>query len=265
MKGALGKKPEPATTTAPKAGGASATPVAAKGGKGDLRKAAGAVGFAEGSKMLAPSGPAAAPKSPAPAAPSKTATVSNDITDGPYGWKSKFDVTFTEDACLVSVKVKLEAQEGVSEEDVQKVAAQSTKAFGEFFSGKYKLTDATTKKVFPLKASVTFVTTGEHLVVKLRKGEGRDNLSNWFVKSQGIVRAHELGHQLGLKDEYIDAGAPSRKDAAAAGVKTDNSLMGNFWAEGVSTATVKPRHATELAGFIGGGTGGQYTASAVEP
>lgn len=145
-----------------------------------------------------------------------------------------------------------------------KVAAQAKAAFTQFFDNKYKLTDGKTKKVFPIRASVDFVTANPHVVVKLRKGEGRDSLSNWYVKSQGVVRAHELGHQLGLKDEYIDAGASNRKDAEAPGVKTDNSLMGNFWTEGVDTAAVKTRHAQDIANLIGGAKGNIYSAAAIE-
>lgn len=262
MKNALARKPAP-TTSNPRA--TAPAGAAAKGAKEDLRKAAGAVGFAEGSRMLAPPAAAVAGKAPAPAAPPKATQVSQHISDAPYGWTSKFDVSFTEKECLIALRVKLEAQDGVSAEDVARVAAQSKTAFTRFFDNRFKLTDGKTGKVFPIRTTVDFVDADPHLVVKLRKGQGRDNLSNWFVQSEAIVRAHELGHQLGLKDEYIDPGAESRKDASAPGVRTDNSLMGNFWAEGVDTAAVKTRHAQDIANLVGGAKGNTYSAAAMEP
>lgn len=247
------KRPAPAATRAAPTPTPVATPAA--GGKDGLRKAAGAAGFEAGSRMLSP-----APK--APEAP-KTRTIEQSIRDDQYGWTAKFDVTFANNECQVVVKCKLDAQEGVTAEDVAKVQADSRTAFGQFFDNKYKLTDKATNQAYPMRVSVVFTDKDPHLVVKLRKGKGHDNLSNWFVQSEPIVRAHELGHQLGLKDEYIDSTTTNRKDAAAPGVKQDNGLMGNFWTEGVATASVKQRHADELANRIGSGSGASYSATPI--
>ena len=68
---------------------------------------------------------------------------------------------------------------------------------------------------------------------------------------------------MGLKDEYIDSGAPSRKDAAAPGVHTDNSIMGNYFTEGQDKAQAKLRHAEVFASHIGAALGTQYAASEI--
>lgn len=52
-----------------------------------------------------------------------------------------------------------------------------------------------------------------------------------------LVLAHECAHMvLGASDEYANASVAARQ------VYTDNSLMGNYYAEGMETAELKPRH-----------------------
>lgn len=231
--------------------------------RADLRRQASAAGFAEGSRMLAPLSPAGqdTTRASAQSGPGTvSATVNETIQDTPYGWQSRFDVSFNDKECLITIRMKIEALEAVSAEDVAKVQAEASAAFLRFFDNKFRLIDRKTNKAYAMRVGLVWSDKDPHLVVKLRKGKGRDTVSNWFVQSDPIVRAHELGHQLGLKDEYIDPSAANRKDENAPGVKTDNSLMGNFWAEGVSTASVKTRHAQDIANRIGAATGNTYNA-----
>jgi len=87
--------------------------------------------------------------------------------------------------------------------------------------------------------------------VRLSRGPGRDDKTHWYVSgSIPMDRAHELSHALGLRDEYIDASVPRRRNAAAPGVFDDHSLLGNYYNEGVAQAEVKLRHAQQLAADI---------------
>ncbi len=252
----LTKKPPEATqaTTAPRRRvDEAATP------RQDLKRQAATLDYEQGRQLLSPA-------APVPAAPAKTksATVSNQISDAPYGWTSKYDVSVTDAECRITVKAKIEPQTGVTPEDVTKIKADTAAGFTRIWDNKFRLTDRATSKALPLRVSLVYVETGEHLAVKLRAGAGRDNMSNWFVQSTDPdTRAHELGHLMGLKDEYIDSGAPSRKDAAAPGVHTDNSIMGNYFTEGQDKAQAKLRHAEVFAAHIGAALGTQYTASEV--
>ena len=82
-------------------------------------------------------------------------------------------------------------------------------------------------------------------------GSGRDNRRLWFVDSIPIDRAHELSHQLGLLDEYIDpAGAAPTQRGGAASSRT-SSLLGDYYTEGIANAEVKLRHGEQLATAIG--------------
>ncbi len=84
------------------------------------------------------------------------------------------------------------------------------------------MTDTASHTQYNLRAEVQFVDSGEHYTVALHDGpDGNGNLTNWYTRNHDETLAHELGHQLGLKDEYIDARAPDRATAASPGVHTD--------------------------------------------
>lgn len=193
----------------------------------------------------------------------KESTTSGNIdkyqTDKPYGWKYGYDFTVGADSCNINMKVNFDAQDGVSKADVARVQKETQSAVAKYYNKKHKLTDKATGKAVPVSFTVQFVEKNEHLKVKLHPGDGRDNLSNWYVNSKPIVRAHEMGHQLGLKDEYVDANAPSRATATSPGIFKDNSLMGNFWAEGVDKAGLKGRHTNMLADDMSSASGKKYT------
>lgn len=101
--------------------------------------------------------------------------------------------------------------------------------------------------------------SGADLNIKLYKGSGTNTLSKWYVDSlEGITRAHELGHALGLKDEYVSSKAENRQTRLSPGVYEDNSLMGDYKTEGVEKAEVKIRHGDVLADDISKVTGRSF-------
>jgi len=194
----------------------------------------------------------------------KPTEVKNKIKDGPYGWTSSYDVDFTEKECLIVIRVKLSpADSTVTAKDIEKTQADAASSFKKLWDNKFKITDKSTGKVYALRLSLTFTSDKPHITATLKPGTGRANLSTWYVTPKSrITMAHELGHQLGLKDEYVDSRVPERKDDKASGVHKDHSLMGNYYAEGVDKAEVKERHADTIASHIGAATGRTLDASA---
>jgi hypothetical protein len=184
--------------------------------------------------------------------------VSQNIADDQYGWKSEYDVSFTPDDCHIKVKIKLNPQAGVSADDLKTVKSQSTTAIQKYWDKQFILADLGTQKKYWIRVTPEFVDAGESLTVSVHAGEGRDDLSNWYVKSDDTTRAHEFGHQLGLKDEYIDDTTINRKDKNAPGVHQDNSLMGNYYDEGIGSATVKVRHGESFGRDIAAVTGHNF-------
>ena len=186
-------------------------------------------------------------------------TQSHNVSDGPYGWTSAYDIHITDAEVTVTIGAQINADPGVTPAQVLRVQTVTATEFQRYWDSRFNLKDAT-GRARPLRVRLDFASAAPHLQIALHAGAGRDDLSNWFVDSQPIDRAHELGHQLGLKDEYVDATAPNRATAASPGVFTDHSLMGNYPTEGVGGADVRQRHGDQIASDISTATGTAFTA-----
>jgi hypothetical protein len=85
---------------------------------------------------------------------------------------------------------------------------------------------------------VSFVSTGEHVAVTVKRGPGRSNMRLWYTTDSGRVAAHEVGHLLGNPDEYEDLNCPSRNPV------NTSSIMDRV------DGPVAPRHCTRICGAI---------------
>jgi hypothetical protein len=188
--------------------------------------------------------------------------VANQIEHPPFSWLAAYEVVFTETEIQLKIKAKLEPQPGVSKDDLLALGLTATDGFRSYYDSKFVLTDNANGKQLLLRCAVAFVESGEHYTIKVFPGASSGgNRRKWFAGWPGITCAHELGHQLGLKDEYIEARAPDRATATSPGVHTDNSVLGNYYTEGKDKAEVKLRHAQTIAGHIGSASGRAFTVS----
>jgi hypothetical protein len=183
----------------------------------------------------------------------KTYRVNRAYRDGPYGGTAKYDVRVTAKAITMIVGIRLSPKKGVTAAQVRKVKSASQAIFKQKYDGRFRLTEIPYKPR-PLKATVRFSGKAHHNVA-LHKGSGRDNAANWYVKGDNTTRAHEIGHLLGLLDEYADSASPDRA------VHTDNSLMGNYYQEGIKTANLKKRHGNVFARDISKASGRKFYRS----
>jgi|GEM_PF-1330407 LysM repeat protein len=187
-------------------------------------------------------------------------SVSHHVTDAPYGWDSNYSLEITDTEATITINVHINPDAGVGAADVARVQRQTALEFQRYWDHRFMLTGPDGNEI-QLRVNLTFDTgAAADLTIALHAGDGRDDLSNWFVAGDSTTRAHELGHQLGLRDEYIDAAAPSRATAASPGVFTDNSIMGNYYDEGIPNADVRMRHGDQLATDISAATGMNFTA-----
>ncbi|MGN6104310.1 MAG: RHS repeat-associated core domain-containing protein [Kofleriaceae bacterium] len=180
-----------------------------------------------------------------------------------YSWP-RFEVKFTDTEIQLKVKVRLQpAEYGViTRETMDDVAAHAGESFRKLFDNKFVLTDKNNGEKLTLRTAVEFVDQDEHrgvwLYRELRRGKADIWAVEWRTKMKTTF-AHELGHHLGLPDEYATAweGRPE----GSPGVYTDHSLMGSYKSEGPDKAALKLRHGQRIADLIGGATGRSFTAS----
>jgi hypothetical protein len=167
-------------------------------------------------------------------------------------WDASFDVTFDEDAstptCWLTINVKLNPDDGITEDQVRDTRIRVRSRFSLLWDSKFIFHEKRTvwaDRDWLLRPEVKFVDSGQHLTVNLHKGKGADNRQNWYLESPEYTYAHEISHQMGLLDEYENVGVPNRK------VYDDHSIMGDYYKEGMTEATAKARHGERLAAIIG--------------
>jgi LysM repeat protein len=184
---------------------------------------------------------------------------SQQMDDAPYQWASAYEIEVYPAEVIVTICVQVNPDAGVTTAQVSAVQEVTEVEFERYFDTRFVLREPIGDPR-PLRVRLDFSPPAPHLVVALHAGAGRDNLSNWYVDSEAIDRAHELGHQLGLRDEYVDASAASRSSNTSPGVHTDHSIMGNYYTEGIGEADVRDRHGDQLATDISDATGRDFTA-----
>jgi hypothetical protein len=124
-----------------------------------------------------------------------TVEVEAPWTDGVYSWTAAFTLTSTgEGAHTASLSIHLDGPRDAEREQAWEAAIEDMWSRGE------------------LLLDVTFVDSAAaaHSTVEVRPGEGWSNAGTWFAEDGGLVVAHEVGHQLGLFDEYPDPAVPHR-------------------------------------------------------
>ena len=178
-------------------------------------------------------------------------TVSEEITDGPYGWTSGYDIEIDEAKCVVKITIKIELEAG---EDVE-ITDEMKKRWEEGIENKWseKFTLAREGKgehceEYKVIVDVQFVDSGAHVKVKVVKNSGhRSNRSEWDTADDGDTAAHEAGHMLGQKDEYPDSDSPERE------VTDSSSVMHT------PSGSVQRGHYQDFADWVSAKTGESYS------
>ncbi len=136
----------------------------------------------------------------------RVAAVSRWSGDGVYGQTAKFTLTTTPDGVMhARLKVKLtgardDKREASWEHEIEK-----------FWSNK------------EFSLDVEWVESGEDNTVHVSRGSGRENSANFYTSTDKWVASHEIGHLLGLNDEYVDRSDRHRL------IGESNSIMRASW------------------------------------
>ncbi len=117
-------------------------------------------------------------------------------SDGTYGWDAAFDLTSTgEGVFTATVNIYLDGERDEERE------AEWEEAVEEMWGDE------------SLTVDVNFVDSEDdaHSTVEVRAGDGWANAGTWFEGDDGLTVAHEVGHHLGLFDEYRDRNDADRE------------------------------------------------------
>lgn len=183
--------------------------------------------------------------------------VSLSIDDGPYGWEAAFSWETLGFASQLSIRVHIQGDSSINTRQVLAIQKASQREFQRYFDHKF-LFQCKNKEPLPVMTRLHFTDYQPHLCVTLHPGSGATELTNWYIGEPHIHLAHELGHQVGLLDEYHDIHSPRRNDDAPEGIFRDHSLMGNYQAEDWKKADIKLRHGKRIAHLITQESGEEY-------
>ncbi|MYM65612.1 PEP-CTERM sorting domain-containing protein [Pseudoduganella sp. FT55W] len=123
---------------------------------------------------------------------------------GPYSWDYSYTRSFDGTKLVKDIQIDFSFDAGLNYSDAQKTAyinAVTTGVEG-MWNNKYAIKDTATGKLIPILVDIT--TDGPfNQKVQVHSGTGRADMTNWYTGDGASVNAHEVGHMMGLYDEYI--------------------------------------------------------------
>lgn len=118
-----------------------------------------------------------------------------------YIWNSGYDISFVNQVLRIEVNIQL-----VGDDPGDALRQQWHDGIEGIWSNKYDIVDGL--YTYRIELEVNWVNVNPHHVVTVHRGRGRSNMLNWYTETdwgpqyQDEIAAHEVGHMLGLYDEY---------------------------------------------------------------
>jgi len=156
--------------------------------------------------------------SPGPDA--KAQEVSFSVSECIYGWTAAFRQKGTH----ITARIRLNPDGDVSSSLLNTVKDRWKRGIENKWSYRFACCNRPgCTSPCALTFEVQWVTSNEHLQVRVKKGSGRSNLGLWHTNDSGDVASHEFGHLLGHVDEYSDPTCPNRSPVNTGTVMDDNT------------------------------------------
>ncbi len=146
--------------------------------------------------------------------------VSFSVSECIYGWTAAFQQTGTH----ITARIRLNPDSDVSSSLLDEVKERWKRGIEDKWSYRFACCQQPgCTDHCALTFEVQWVTTNEHLQVRVKKDGGRSNLGLWHTDDSGDVASHEFGHLLGHPDEYVDANCPARSPVNTGNVMDDTT------------------------------------------
>lgn len=203
-------------------------------------------------------------RQPAPA----TFDVAHTYDDGEYQGVARYGAQFVGNECLLTVRCKLEHGADVTDGYLEDLQEKAQSEVTRIWDNKFTITDKQTHQAYKLRVALVFTADRPHITVNVAMSGGRnarEDEGHWFIETayqDDTTFAHEIGHALGLGDEYVDERSAHRKNANDTGVFHDDSIMANANSD---TAHAMLRHGSQIAGDIGAASHRQFDAALTPP
>lgn len=149
-----------------------------------------------------------------------------EVTECVYGWTA----AYYQDGAQVTVRIKLRPEANVDANILNACRSRWKSGIEAAWSNRSACCN--------INLRVNWVSSGEHVEVAVKLGNGRSNMRLWHTEDSGRVAAHEVGHVLGNPDEYTDLNCPGRTP-----VNTRNIMD-------VVSGPVASHHCTRICGAI---------------
>lgn len=173
-------------------------------------------------------------------------TVTKQVTDGPYGWTSRYDIWGVRKTVHVRLRIALTPGAGVTQTQIDQLRAEWELAEDKW-SHQYKLVNgADSADSWDVVVDLQFVAANAHQTVNVNPGPARSNMTQWDTADDRHAASHESGHMLGQPDEYPDSTSPQRP------VTDSSSVMHT------NTGKVMSRHYQDFATWLGAKKGATY-------
>jgi hypothetical protein len=140
--------------------------------------------------------------------------ISFNVNECIFGWTA----AFVQQGTNISARIQLNPDADVSAALLDEVKERWKRGIEDKWSYRFGCGSCA------LTFQVIWTSSNPHLVVRVKKGGGRSNLSLWHTDNSGDVASHEFGHLLGHPDEYDESAVcPGRNPVNTGTVMDDNS------------------------------------------
>ncbi|WP_327087503.1 hypothetical protein OIE66_35015 [Nonomuraea sp. NBC_01738] len=134
------------------------------------------------------------------------------------GWRAVTELT---------VRIRYVAEPGVTPEHVAVIKSNTLDGIDLFYNHQHRLSDGSQLHVRVEFEETPGAKPGDLNVVTFKEGSGRANSLTWYAVDSLGIHAHEVGHHLGLPDQYVEAAAPGRRTIGSRNLDNSANLMGN--------------------------------------